>query len=69
MVLNRSPVDVNSDDKPNLQASSTSRDELPASLREYLLQRHGTAHLDPIPTANDEDPYNWPVWKVSDYDS
>ncbi|KIM94313.1 hypothetical protein OIDMADRAFT_45739 [Oidiodendron maius Zn] len=63
MALNRSPVDVNSDDKPNLQTSCTSRDELSASLREYLLQRHGTAHLDPIPTAKDADPYNWPAWK------
>ncbi|KAI6858326.1 MFS general substrate transporter [Hortaea werneckii] len=28
--------------------------------REYLEQRHGTLDLDPIPDANDADPYNWP---------
>lgn len=32
--------------------------------REYLLERHGTLELDPIPSASDADPYNWPTWKV-----
>ncbi|KAK7731205.1 hypothetical protein SLS63_005480 [Diaporthe eres] len=27
--------------------------------REYLLQRHGTLDLDPIPDMSDADPYNW----------
>ncbi|KAF2204296.1 MFS general substrate transporter [Delitschia confertaspora ATCC 74209] len=31
--------------------------------REYLLKRHGTVELDPLPTASDADPYNWPAWK------
>lgn len=31
--------------------------------RQYLLQRHGTLELDPLPTASDADPYNWPTWK------
>ncbi|KAF2270158.1 MFS general substrate transporter [Lojkania enalia] len=31
--------------------------------RQYLLQRHGTLELDPIPTMGDADPYNWPSWK------
>ncbi|KAF2096303.1 MFS transporter [Rhizodiscina lignyota] len=31
--------------------------------REYLLQRHGTLNLDPIPSADPADPYNWPAWK------
>lgn len=31
----------------------------PAS-REYLLARHGTLELDPMPSASDDDPYNWP---------
>jgi hypothetical protein len=32
--------------------------------RKYLLNRHGTLELDPLPTMVDEDPYNWPSWKV-----
>lgn len=32
--------------------------------REYLLRRHGTVHLDPLPSLDDADPYNWPNWKV-----
>ena len=31
----------------------------------YLLQRHGTIDLDPIPSMDPADPYNWPQWKVS----
>lgn len=32
--------------------------------RDYLLQRHGTVELDPIPANDPADPYNWPKWKV-----
>lgn len=32
--------------------------------RDYLLRRHGTLDLDPIPDMSDADPYNWPMWKV-----
>ncbi|KAK5132088.1 hypothetical protein LTR08_000338 [Meristemomyces frigidus] len=31
--------------------------------RDYLLARHGTLDLDPIPSADPADPYNWPKWK------
>ncbi|KAE8378666.1 major facilitator superfamily domain-containing protein [Aspergillus bertholletiae] len=31
--------------------------------RDYLLQRHGTLDLDPIPSMDPADPYNWPSWK------
>lgn len=33
--------------------------ELTPSAREYLTKRHGTLDLDPLPSACDEDPYNW----------
>ncbi|KAJ5289325.1 uncharacterized protein N7443_009578 [Penicillium atrosanguineum] len=33
--------------------------------RQYLLARHGTLDLDPIPDMNDADPYNWPTWRKS----
>ncbi|KAL2816663.1 major facilitator superfamily domain-containing protein [Aspergillus granulosus] len=29
----------------------------------YLLSRHGTLDLDPLPSMSDVDPYNWPAWK------
>lgn len=32
--------------------------------RQYLLNRHGTYDLDPVPDMGDADPYNWPQWKV-----
>lgn len=32
--------------------------------RNYLLHRHGTLDLDPIPSMDPADPYNWPTWKV-----
>jgi hypothetical protein len=35
--------------------------------REYLMHRHGTLDLDPVPAFGDADPYNWPTWKVCIY--
>lgn len=32
--------------------------------REYLLKRHGTLELDPMPGFGDADPLNWTQWKV-----
>ena len=32
--------------------------------REYLIARHGTADLVPLPTMDPADPLNWPSWKV-----
>lgn len=31
---------------------------------DYLMKRHGTTELHPLPSMHDEDPYNWPSWKV-----
>lgn len=31
--------------------------------RQYLIDRHGTLDIDPLPTMSDADPYNWPTWK------
>lgn len=30
----------------------------------YLIERHGTLDIDPIPSMDPADPYNWPLWKV-----
>lgn len=32
--------------------------------KDYLLLRHGTVDLDPMPTMDPADPLNWPAWKV-----
>jgi hypothetical protein len=32
--------------------------------RDFLMERHGTLELDPIPSMDPADPYNWPSWKV-----
>ena len=37
--------------------------------RQYLLARHGTLDLDPIPDMNNADPYNWPQWRVQNSSS
>lgn len=29
----------------------------------YLLERHGTTDLNPLPSADPKDPLNWPNWK------
>lgn len=31
----------------------------------YLVEKHGTADLDPVPCFDDEDPFNWPKHRVS----
>jgi len=36
---------------------------LPQEHRDYLLQRHGTLDLEPVPSDDPADPYNWPEWK------
>ena len=33
--------------------------------KSYLIERHGTLDLDPIPSMDPADPYNWALWKVS----
>lgn len=45
--------------------NSVSESRLPISPEHerYLLERHGTLALDPLPSADPEDPLNWPSWK------
>lgn len=38
--------------------------ELSEEHRQYLLARHGTLDLDPLPGPSDADPYNWSNSKV-----
>jgi hypothetical protein len=32
--------------------------------RDYLIERHGTVDLEPMPSMDPVDPLNWPSWKV-----
>ena len=41
--------------------------DLSPEYRDYLISRHGTVELDPLPDMTDADPYNWPKWKVCYY--
>lgn len=43
---------------------SSSATLLSESHKLYLIERHGTLDLDPIPSTDPADPYNWPLWKV-----
>lgn len=38
-------------------------EDLEPGRRDYLLQRHGTLELEPLPSGDPADPYNWPQWK------
>ncbi|TGJ83166.1 hypothetical protein E0Z10_g5593 [Xylaria hypoxylon] len=37
-----------------------SQTSIPEAHRQYIIDRHGTDQLDPLPDFNDADPYNWP---------
>ncbi|KAK3295238.1 major facilitator superfamily domain-containing protein [Chaetomium fimeti] len=51
-------------DEQNVEHSEpTQLHALTAEHREYLLQRHGTLDLEPVPDMTDTDPYNWPKSK------
>lgn len=41
--------------------------EMTASHKEYLIARHGTLELDPMPSQDPADPLNWPRWKVGSW--
>lgn len=43
----------------DIMASRLSKSHL-----DYLLQRHGTLEIDPLPSIDPAEPYNWPEWKV-----
>jgi hypothetical protein len=42
-----------------------SRDALSLEHSSYLVERHGTTDLNPLPSQDPSDPLNWPAWKVS----
>ncbi|RWA06159.1 hypothetical protein EKO27_g8944 [Xylaria grammica] len=44
----------------HLEKYDESQNSIPEAHRLYLIDRHGTDQLDPLPDFNDADPYNWP---------
>lgn len=52
------------DEEKQKSFSDIAADFLSQTHQDYLIQRHGTLELDPIPSMSDADPYNWPTWKV-----
>lgn len=62
-------VDVNLLESTNCDRTATYAESvgfhLPSHHRDYLMKRHGTLELDPIPGIGPADPLNWPEWKVS----
>jgi hypothetical protein len=57
----------NVEDLHNEQTRATyinTRTGLSPEHEQYLIQRHGTVDLDPVPGPGGADPYNWPNWKV-----
>lgn len=60
------PLDKTSDnfvEEKDIGSSDPAR-FLSESHKEYLIERHGTCDLDPTPSMDPADPYNWPLWKV-----
>ncbi|KAJ4165943.1 hypothetical protein NW765_007169 [Fusarium oxysporum] len=47
-----------------IEALSDASEALSRDHVEYLMKRHGTLDLDPLPGPDDVDPYNWPNWKA-----
>ncbi|KAI5966600.1 hypothetical protein CANMA_003277 [Candida margitis] len=37
--------------------------QITPELYAYLMERHGTVELDPLPSSDPKDPLNWPAWK------
>ncbi|CAI7678217.1 unnamed protein product [Penicillium pancosmium] len=50
-------------DPTNMGNSAAESERLSKPHRDYLMERHGTLNLDPIPAMDPADPYNWPEWK------
>lgn len=48
----------------NSDVEKGSLGELSPQHRDYLIARHGTIDLDPLPTMDPADPLNWPAWKA-----
>ncbi|KFZ17943.1 hypothetical protein V501_01468 [Pseudogymnoascus sp. VKM F-4519 (FW-2642)] len=46
----------------NEHATQTCGSYISEELKAYIVQRHGTLELDPLPSYLPQDPLNWPLW-------
>lgn len=46
----------------NEHATQTCGSYISEELKAYIVQRHGTLELDPLPSSSPQDPLNWPLW-------
>jgi hypothetical protein len=52
------------EDKTAIHLESPSRQpSISEDTKRYILERHGTLELDPLPSTSAQDPLNWPAWK------
>ena len=54
---------MDSEKSSGRQEADSPKPSISSEHRNYLIARHGTVELDPLPSPNDADPYNWPFWK------
>jgi hypothetical protein len=47
----------------NIHLESAKRSTLSPEHEAYLVQRHGTTNLTPLPSTDPNDPLNWPTWR------
>jgi len=52
-------------DSSQLERGNVEELNLSTEHRDYLMARHGTLDLTPLPTMDPTDPLNWPAWKVA----
>ncbi len=62
------PSSVNLPNESKVESSSEIEDPSQTSIvgddrDQYILMRHGTLELDPLPSSSPRDPLNWPTWK------
>jgi hypothetical protein len=68
--MSQASIDLLENGSYGLRNTQTTQTYIPPDIglapehQEYLMQRHGTLDLDPMPGPGSADPYNWPHWRV-----
>jgi len=55
--------DSTAEDKTATHFEDSHQSSISRDTEQYLLKRHGTLQLDPLPSDSPNDPLNWPGWK------
>lgn len=59
-----SKADENSTNNGHVEYGDGNETHISPHHANYLLNRYGTAKLEPLPDPTDADPLNWAAWKV-----